>query len=74
MCTDEIAILKLAAEQRRLAAEGGKGNKGASGATSDAETCYPTIPFLHEKIQSSNEFPRWGLTTTRTIILSLGFK
>ena len=35
---------------------------------------YPTIESIHIKIQDSGNFDKWSKSTTRTIILSMGFK
>ena len=40
----------------------------------DPETRYPTISNLHSKIQGCQELPRWSVSTTREVLLSMGFR
>lgn len=49
------------------------GDKKDSDATS-RETRYPTIPILHQKIQACHEIPNWKISTTRTVLSSMGFQ
>ena len=38
------------------------------------EVRYPTMKLLHSKLQKCDSLPKWSLSTTRVILLSMGFK
>ena len=49
-------------------------NQGS--ANQDTDTRYPTMAIIHKKLQDDPDLhlPNWSLTTTRNVLLSMGFK
>ena len=45
-----------------------------AGKTIDSNAQYPTEELIHQKIRDSGEFDEWSLSTTKSIINSMGFR